>query len=574
VVVRRDDYNCKGVRTCIAAAAIALLCGALPPAAGASTDIQRENALPGTTAWNGPGTSLIEIYASQIGIGAGERIDLHVNTRPAARYRISVYRLGWYGGDGGRLVACAPSCTGDKAGTVQQQVWTDATSGPPLRPNWPVTDTVVAGADWTSGYYAIRAELTSGPEAGRGTTTYVIVREPPTGLGSQILVQVPVNTWEAYNQWGGKSLYDFDGPRAQRVTFDRPWGKYANSPLWWEIQLVRFLEREGYDVSYQTDVDTDADPASLLRHRLVMTAGHDEYWTKTIRDAFDNALAEGTNLAFMGSNTGYGQVRYEDDRRTIVTYKDAVLDPEPDPALKTTMFRQLDPTRPECMIEGVQHRWQPPHQTGPHDYTVVAPPTDPWLADTGLTTGSVITDVVGDEWDALNPWPDACIHPGLTVLLHFADNSPTGDGDAVRFTAPSGARVFASGAQRFSWGLDTFGTQPYGHSAPPNPGLQQLVRNMLDDLTRPQPPPVVYRQRDPGGLRLRTGWPADPRIVSRVVFRLHDNDPPLQICSGHARCVVARATAPGTYRYEAEYVDAWGRTSAPTLSTPWLKHQP
>jgi hypothetical protein len=562
------------VRALLTAAAVSLLCGAFAPAAGASNGIQRENALPGTSAWDGPSSSLIEMYASQIGIVAGERIDLHVNTRPTAHYRISVYRLGWYGGAGGRLVACVPSCGGDKQGTVQTQVWTDAVDGPPLRPNWPVTDTVLTGTDWTSGYYALRAELTSGPDAGHGTSTYVIVRQSPTDVASQTLVQVPVNTWEAYNQWGGKSLYDFEGPRARRVTFDRPWGKYANSPLWWEIQLVRFLEREGYDVSYQTDVDTDADPASLLRHRLVMTAGHDEYWTKTIRDAFDNALAQGTNLAFMGSNTGYGQVRYEDNRHTIVTYKDAALDPEPDPSLKTVMFRQLNPTRPECMLEGVQHRFQPPHQNGPHDYTVAAPSNDPWLANTGLTTGSVLTDLVGDEWDALNPWPDTCIHPGLTVLFHLAYNSPTGDADAVRFTAPSGARVFASGAQRFSWGLDTFGTQPYGHFAPASPGLQQFMRNMLDDLTRPQAPPIVYRQADPGGLRLRTGWPTDPRIVNRIVYRLHDNDPPVQICIGRVPCIVPRATVPGTYRYQAAYVDVWGRTSAPTLSTPWVKHQP
>lgn len=560
----------RAVLTAVAAAA---LCGLLSPAAGAATPIERENALPGTSAWNGPGSSLIELYTSQIGVAPGEQIDVHVNTRPAARYRISVYRLGWYGGSGGRLVACVPSCSGDKQGLVQPQVWTDAVDGPPLRPGWPVTDTILTGSDWTSGYYEIRAELTNGTDAGRGTTGYVIVREPPTLLGSQILVQVPVNTWEAYNQWGGKSLYDFEGPRAHRVSFDRPWGKYANSPLWWEIQLVRFLEREGYDVSYQTDVDTDADPASLLRHRLVMTAGHDEYWTKTIRDAFDAALATGTNLAFMGSNTGYGQIRYEDGRRTIVTYKDATLDPEPDPALKTVMFRQLDPTRPECILEGVQHRWQPPHQNGPHDYTIAAPATDPWLAKTGLAPGQVISDVVGDEWDALNPWPDACIHPGLTVLLHMGLNSPAGDADAVRFTAPSGARVFASGAQRFSWGLDTFGTRPYGHPAAPNPGLQQLVRNMLDDLTRPQAPATVFRQADPAGLRIRTGWPTDPRIVGRLVYRLHDTDPPVLICNGHSPCVVGRATLPGTYRYEAMYVDAWGRASAPAFSTPWTKHQ-
>jgi hypothetical protein len=235
------------------------------------------------------------------------------------------------------------------------------------------------------------------------------------------------------------------------------------------------------------------------------------------------------------------------------------------------MFRQLEPTRPECMIEGVQHRFQPPHQNGPHDYTVVAPSTDPWLANTGLAPGSVLKDVVGDEWDGLNPWPDACIHPGLTVLFHFAYNSPTGDADAVRFTAPSGARVFASGAQRFSWALDTFGTSAYGHQSQPDPGLQQFTRNMLDDLTRPQSPTALVRRRDHRGVRLRTGWPLDSRIVDRLVYQLHDNDPPLLVCSGRRPCVVPRATVPGTYRYEAVYVDVWGRSSAPFVSTAWTK---
>jgi hypothetical protein len=102
-----------------------------------------------------------------------------------------------------------------------------------------------------------------------------------------------------------------------RVSFERPFGYLAQSPFWWEIQLVRFLEREGYDVSYQTDLDTDADPSSLLRHRLVMVAGHDEYWTTGIRGAFDTALADGTNLAFMGANEGYWHVDYQDDDQTI-----------------------------------------------------------------------------------------------------------------------------------------------------------------------------------------------------------------------------------------------------------------
>jgi hypothetical protein len=560
------------MRATLTAAAVVLLCGLLSPAGLAHSNdppanpVQRENALRGDTGWSGPATSLVEMYASENGVLPGQPIEVHVNTRPAARYRISVYRLGWYGGAGGRLMTCLPSCGRDKQGQEQQQVWTDAVDGPPLQPNWPVTDVVQTGADWPSGYYELRTELTSGPDAGSGTTTFVILRQPTTATPSQILVQVPVNTWEAYNHWGGKSLYDMDGPRAHKVTFDRPWGKYANSPMWWEIQLVRFLEREGYDLSYQTDADTDADPGSLLRHRLVMTAGHDEYWTKTIRDAFDAALAAGTNLAFMGANTGYGQVRYEDNRRTLVTYKDATLDPNPDPTLKTVTFRALDPTRPECMLEGVQHRWQPPHQDGPHDYTVVAPATDPWLANTGLSPGSVLADVVGDEWDGLNPWPDACIHPGLTVLFHYARNSPTGDADAVRFTAPSGARVFASGAQRFSWALDTYSTQPYGHQSAPDAGVQQFTRNMLDDLTRPGMPDRFLGRRRQRGVMVIPARPVDPRVVDAVVVLEKDSDPPLQVCNGWTRCLIPRPTAPGTYRFGIEYVDSWGRTSAPAYS--------
>ena len=390
---------------------------------------------------------------------------------------------------------------------------------------------------------------------------YVIVRDPPGRLASQILVQVPVNTWEAYNQWGGGASTT-SRPRARRVTFDRPWGKYANSPLWWEIQLVRFLEREGYDVSYQTDIDTDADPGWLLRHRLVMTAGHDEYWTKrsATRSTPRSPPARTSPSSARTPATGRCATRTTGTRsspqgcRSRSRARSGAEDRDV-PAARADATRVHDRRRPASL--------PPPHQNGPHDYTVAAPAADPWFLNTGFAPGAVITDVVGDEWDALNPWPDACIHPGLTVLFHFAYNSPTGDGDAVRFTAPSGARVFASGAQRFSWGLDTFGTAPYGHAVPASPGLQQFMRNMLDDLTRPAAPVRVYRRADPAGLRIRTGWPADPRIVGRVVFRLHDADPPLQICSGRSKCIVARATTPGTYRYEVMYVDAWGRMSAP-----------
>src|SRR5205823_802943 len=178
----------------------------------------------------------------------GAAIELHVST--AARYRIVVYRLGWYGGLGARQVACLPSCEGDEQGRTQ--LGADPPSVQPLRANWSVTDLLRTDPRWPSGYYLVEGLLTSGADAGRVGTAYFVLREPQSATPSRTLVQVPVNTWEAYNGWGGRSLYNFGsvgGDRAYRVSFERPFDHQASSPLWWEIQLVRFLEREGYDVS-------------------------------------------------------------------------------------------------------------------------------------------------------------------------------------------------------------------------------------------------------------------------------------------------------------------------------------
>jgi hypothetical protein len=103
--------------------------------------------------------------------------------------------------------------------------------------------------------------------------------------------------------------------------------------------------------------------------------------------------------------------------------------------------------------------------------------------------------------------------------------------------------------------------------------VQQFMRNALDDLTRPAAPSAVHKLRVPGGIRVRTGRPIDPRIVGRLVYRVQDGAVPVLVCQGRTPCVVPRPTVPGTYRIEAEYVDVWGRTSAPAWSTPWTWHQ-
>lgn len=406
---------------------------------------------------------------------AGEAIHFHLSTHPRARYRIELFRLGWYHGLGGRRVACLPRCHGSEAGTAQPlPTAPTADRAVPVRAGWPVTDVALVGRHWLSGYYEARFLLTSGVQAGRGTQTYFIVRTPEKRR-PRILVEVPVNTWQAYNTWGGRSLYLGPTGPGYRVSFDRPYGENKQSPREWELQLVHYLERGGYDVAYQTDLDTDSNPESLLRPRLVISAGHDEYWTKTIRDAFERARDAGVNLAFIGANDGFWQIRYENNRQTIVEYRSAQLDPEPDPALKTTVFRRLVPPRPECTLRGVS--W-----TGGvgaiRDYTPVSSAlSDPWFRHTGFTDRTVLPGLVGYEWDTLDT---NCSVPHLTPLFHSTD-AP--NADAVRYVASSGAIVFSAGSLRFSWGLDAF--RPRGESVPADPQLQRFMHNALHDLLRP-----------------------------------------------------------------------------------------
>ena len=140
--------------------------------------------------------------------------------------------------------------------------------------------------------------------------------------------------------------------------------------LAWDVPLVRFLERRGYDVAYQADVDTARDPAMLEGRQVVVVAGHNEYWAKSVRDAFDRAKANGTDLAFFGANAAYWQIRYEEDYRTIVGYKSASWDPETDPQLETDLFRA--PSRHATRLMGIQHQGGILDWPTVGDYTVAA----------------------------------------------------------------------------------------------------------------------------------------------------------------------------------------------------------
>jgi hypothetical protein len=289
-----------------------------------------------------------------------------------------------------------------------------------------------------------------------------------------------------------------------------------------------------------------------------------------MRDGFETSQAAGTNLAFMGANTGYWQMRYADSRRTLVEYRIPALDPEPNPALKTTRFRTLVPARPECQLEGVQYERNSTESLGGvHDFLIASGAlTDPWFAGTGFSASSVLPGLVGYEWDAVAP---GCPPPPLTVLFHYGGPAPA---DAVRYTARSGAIVFSAGSLSFAKGLDDYRAHP---ALPPggDPRLEAFVRNAFSDLVRTPGPRSVRTTAGRGGITITVQRAPDPRVEQVRVFRAPARQPLARgsrgmhfVCSTLAATCVDRSVPKGRrVRYVVVVRDRWG-SSAPFVTAP------
>jgi hypothetical protein len=527
-----------------------------------------ENGLRGTRDWQGAQSSSIEGYTSNVSSAPGGSVEIHVNMPAGGDYRVEVYRLGWYAGAGGRRVACLPSCTSSKPGFAQPTPAPDPSTGS-LDAGWPETDVLTVPADWVSGYYVALLRITSGTGTGGVARVPFIVRAPPS-RASAILVQVPVTTWEAYNNWGGKSLYAFNSsgpdtiggsPAAIKVSFDRP---YTRDPEFsFDFDLMRFLEREGYDVSYTTGVDTEADPSELMRHRLVISAGHDEYWTRRIRDGFEAARDGAVNLAFMGADIGEWQARLDDAGRTLVEYRSSRLDPESDAASKTVRFRDLSAPRPECLLEGVEHS----NGVGSGgDYSVTPEAADhTWLTGTGLTQSSTLSGLVGYEWDSIRP---GCLDTASTVLFHYGGGPAAAD--AVTFATAAGGRIFGAGSNQFATGLDD-----YSQPSRADLRLERFASRMLDDLSGL---PEGSTSPSTVGPQVRiTGGP-DPVVTSSdaafkftvdesgAVLECQLDDREWTLCSPPARY---DGLSPGPHRFQVRATGTDGNSTATPASWSW-----
>ena len=486
----RDTVS--GMRLVVVVVAVLCACAVGARSSGGlhtagANPIETENSLPGTGGWRKPlaDGDAIDGYPSQPSVAPGEDLELHVATRPVARYRIDLYRLGWYGGTGGRLVTCLPSCDGDEGG--------DARPVPAPQPGtgyaaagWPVTDRVRVTSSWVSGYYLAVLRLTTGPQVGRGRWVPFVVRESE-GSDSAVLVQASVNTWQAYNRWAGYSLYR--GPSGEschivctRVSFDRPYDPSA--PNFWdfELPLVRFLEREGTTSRTRPTSTPTATPPRFSAIGSSSSPATTSTGRSGCATRSRQARDAGINLAFLGANIGYWQIRYADDRRTIVEYRVAAHDPEPNPALKTCfpLARPAAPGVPAAR-RPVQRRRERVDRRPVRLRVNPGVLRDPWLVGTGFDATGVLHGLVGYEWDLVTR---GCRTPPLTTFFRY--RGPPANADAVRYTAPSGARVFSAGSLNFTHGLDDF---VYGHqrAAPGDSRLERFVQDMLSDQQRPAP---------------------------------------------------------------------------------------
>ena len=394
----------------------------------------------------------IEGYASAASLNRGEDIKLYVNTKEPS-YTIEVLRIGWYGGRG--MKSMAPPIT--RRGLAQAPPVMDTASGL-IECDWqdPYVLHVPNPDDptvWPSGVYV--AKLTTGLT---GKQSYIVFVVRDDQRSSDLLFQSSVTTYQAYNDWGGRSLYS--KPRASKVSFNRPYlhGHGTGHFINWELSMVLFLEKEGYDVAYTTDVDTHERGNLLALHKGFLSVGHDEYWSWQMRDNVEAARDNGVNLAFFGSNVGYWQIRLDpsaitgDPDRTIICYKNQSSDPVSHSddiskrRLTTVKFRSHPVDRPEDALVGVMY------ETDPVQSDLVISDASNWMFEgTGLKNGDHLSGLLGYEVD--RTFDNA--PPGMQRLAHspYPFRGSTRYSDMSLYVAPSGSIVFAAGTMQWSWGL-------------------------------------------------------------------------------------------------------------------------
>jgi hypothetical protein len=420
----------------------------------------------------------IDGYTTRKSVSPGEEIGFHLSNAPAAadsRVELRVQRVG----PGSQPELSASFSAG--AHSIPPDAYRTGCG-------WPSAHTLRVPASFPSGVYV--ATLTNAD--GDHEWIRFVIRPGVPGAASRILVCLPFTTTQAYNDWGGKSLYPWDSPdRARKVSFERPAGTNPKAAL----AFVRWLEKSEIAVEYCTSVDLHADPGILRPYRLFVSAGHDEYWSKEMRDHVETFVRAGGNAAFFSGDTCGWQVRFEDEGRTLVCFRDVVEDPLAGLANDrvTVGWAGAPVDRPENTLTGVSYRrgagaWLDEDTWRQAVYRVSF--AEHWVFDgTGLSSGEAFGEgAVGYETDAADiVWEDGVARatgrdgtPETFVVLAVAElgawRAEGKGGHATMGVFRAGGTVFTAASVDWSSALEAA-----------SPAVDRITRNVLDKLSERYP---------------------------------------------------------------------------------------
>ncbi len=470
-----------------------------------SGPISDENQRLGTNEWLltktriDPGTKYrsphIEGYCSRTSVRAGEPLSFFVSTNPVSNFTIDIYRMGFYGGRGARLV----SRLGPFPGHVQPE--------PPIGRNrirecqWEACATFNTPHGWLSGVYI--GKLTALREGLQSYLIFIVRDDRP----ADIIFQCSDITWQAYNRWPNQfALYDngkeqwWCGPDVE-VSFNRPYGKYCqilDAPLstgsgeWflWEFPLAYWLEANGYDVTYISNLDTHSDPVGLARAKGFLSVGHDEYYSTEMYQNLRSAIAQGLNVAFLSGNTCCGRIELGSSSVGIPFRSFGRVDyfgPRDEGMMKRfpsmAAFPHQSPA--EALLLGA--RSNVPPCTGGADFICALP--QHWIYQgTGMKEGQRIPGLIGWEFHG-----DPAPIPGLAVVA----TGPTQDAPGKLNGGTYTSTIYEGQKHNFvfnastCWWADGI-AEPPGYVRPsvytspqgPDPRVRRITANLLERLCR------------------------------------------------------------------------------------------
>ena len=453
----------------------------------------------GIGTWSQASQYPIEGYPDAQSFAQGDVIKFHVSSE-TERYHVIIERIGatrervWEGNieNGGK------------------QAIPDDASAQGCR--WPVSFSVRVPATWKSGYYEVffKTPDIEGKEQGiEGRTSFFVIRAKRPGATAKILLQLSTNTYNAYDNWGGYSLYAYnsEGKRQSRkVSFSRP----ITSGAWeWEIPFIQWAERNGYQLDYAINSDLEFHPELLDHYRLVVSVGHDEYWSGPMRDNVERFISQGGNLAFFGGNSLTWQVRFENGGREMVCWKqayreDPLYNPHGSSPLLSTLWSHPLVNRPENqlvgagMLFGGMHRSKGQYMDGSGAFTVYRP--EHWVfAGTGLKRGEQFgarDSIVGYECDGCDytfengrPVPTGRdgTPKGLSILALTPASWPPDEWQWYEKWESGRKGNACMGIHRVTGGGSVFtaATTDWAHGlAGKDPVVETITRNVLDRLSR------------------------------------------------------------------------------------------